>query len=331
MFSDWRAAAYIQSNAGSKWHVENEAWRNRIGKIRENKRVLHLPSHKLIHIGEFDEKEAGYAFDTDWATIDWITLGIHTGSPQKKAIHDFLKEKYVIICSFFQHFVGTGRIGEKYGMTLHEFGRVLHLCRLIKYSEEESKELCKNLFFTFVRERVPQQDDENNDEVYHPLLSRSNFVECLIKYSMDVWCKGEEGDQVTPSEILIEIVCGGENYVTSRTSEESKGNEEEKGSTRADIKQTITLKCPEFKNMSVVWKEVFDLYLAYSTKPEYDTIHEVVLNFYHSIKEAFLLFTDDNAHRTGIFETPIVTYKFMFYFLMLSYLCLYVIFLPTFV
>ena len=64
--------------------------------------------------------------------------------------------------------MGTGRIGEKYGMTL-EFGRVLHLCRLIKY-RRRIKGVVQKFVFTFVRKEC-QQDDENNDEVYHPCYS----------------------------------------------------------------------------------------------------------------------------------------------------------------
>ena len=69
------------------------------------------------------------------------------------------------VCNFFQHFVGTGRIGEKFGMTLHEFGRVLHLCRLLNYRSGDSRELCKKIFFTFVRNRVEQKDagEEHRD------------------------------------------------------------------------------------------------------------------------------------------------------------------------
>ena len=48
---------------------------------------------------EFDEKEAGYA-DTDWQPLmDY--LGIHTGSPQKKAIHDFLKRSMSLFATSF--------------------------------------------------------------------------------------------------------------------------------------------------------------------------------------------------------------------------------------
>ena len=73
----------------------------------------------------------------DWGAIDWLKLGLPRGDPQKKIIYDFLKENYVIICNFFQHFVGSGRIGEKYGLSLNEFGRILHYCRLVKFSAEE--------------------------------------------------------------------------------------------------------------------------------------------------------------------------------------------------
>ena len=263
-----------------------------------------MPSHKLIHIGEFDEREAGVAFDIDWSSIDWITLGISTGDPEKKALYDFLKQKYVVICNFFQHFVGTGRIGDKYGMTLHEFGRVLHLCRLLNYSSKDSRELCKKIFFTFAGERVPQNIDETMDGG-HALLSRSNFVECLVKYSMDVWCKrnDEEGKQdgvnlqVSLTEILIEIVCGSENYIRNGSSDESEGDEG-KNSSQADVKSMIKSKCPGFNSMTVVWKTLYDSYMAYDTQNE--NVKDVFLNFYHSVKEAFLLFTDDDAHRTGI-------------------------------
>ena len=106
---------------------------------------------------------------------------------------------------------------------------------------------------------------------------------------------------LSPIEILVEIICGHDNYRYSGTkSEETEGENERKedSSQKTDIKSIIQTKCPEFKSMAVVWKELSTGYLAYDAENE--KIQDVFLNFYHSVKEAFLLFTDDNAHITGI-------------------------------
>lgn len=185
--SDWYATAYIKSTNGSKWHNELTAWRDRLGKIREDNRALDLPSHSLLHIGEFRAADAVKAFELDWGKINWDKLGFAKADPQKKTIHDFLRANYSIICNFFQHFVNVGHVGERYGLSIAEFGHILHYLRVNNY--RVSKDRVVDIFYAVLVGEAP-------------LMSRSNLVEGLIRF-----CKLEYPEKVVSDE-LSTIVLG---------------------------------------------------------------------------------------------------------------------------
>lgn len=187
MMNDWMAAAYINSEAGNRWHAETIAWREKLGKLRQDTRQTDLPSHRLLHIGEFNTEEAATAFDLDWGQLNWMNLGLVKGDPHRKAIHDFLKLNYVMICNFFQHFVGSGRVGEHYGLSLNEFGHCLHYCRLIN--------------FRLHMEKVEQIFCECTQG---SLMSRINFVEGILKFCIDT-CNDR-----SPIDLMTEMVIKSE-------------------------------------------------------------------------------------------------------------------------
>ena len=182
LLTDWYAAAYVKSTSGSKWHDEITAWRDRLTKIREDNRALDIPSHSLLHIGEFSATDAIKAFELDWARIDLEKIGIGKGDFRRKAIHDLLRESYHIICNFFQHFVSTGRVGDKYGLSVVEFGHILHYLRVHNY--RSSKDRVVDIFYGVVVGETP-------------LMSRPNLVEGLIKF-----CILEYPDKSLPEEAL---------------------------------------------------------------------------------------------------------------------------------
>lgn len=237
ILNEWLSAAYLRSEEGKRWNTESTAWRERLGKIRQSTKAVELPSHRLIHIGEFDVGDAAAAFDLDWGQINWMNLGFSKGDPQKKAIYDSLKANYVLICNFFQHFVGSGRVGERYGLTVNEFGHMLHYCRLVNFREHTEK--VEKLFI----------DCTGNGE--SPLMSRNNLVEALIKYCVDE-CK-----EKPTIDALEEIMFGQER--------------------------------PGLRSMSDVWSQLSGSYLAYSSTDV--RVEETFLHFYHSVKEAFYLWS----------------------------------------
>lgn len=189
---DWLKGAYVKSKTGQHWMSEIEAWREsqkslkaaqNAGEDKEANILVHKahpPSSNLIQIGfDFSESDINSAFDLDWAVMRWDWL--QPSELLRSQLGDTLKSNYAFICNFFTHYCGVGQgeesnrsnlwfcrkfllivhsflffmafsVGQRYGMTMQEFGHLLHYLRVcnLKTSDdligESLHDVCCSVF-----------------------------------------------------------------------------------------------------------------------------------------------------------------------------------------
>eukprot|EP01039_Chlorochromonas_danica_P003312 gene3312-3633_t len=163
VMNDWQQAAYLHSAVGQHWSKEIEIWRTNLAKLKDStpaakgsevdfntsllaQRVMPQTS-QLIKIGfDFSQEDLESAFHLDWKVVywEWIPLG----ELQKSRVGDILKSNYSLICNIFAHYAGTGKVGQRYGMTLEELGHFFHFIRCVNW--KESEEHVEEIFFKTV-------------------------------------------------------------------------------------------------------------------------------------------------------------------------------------
>lgn len=176
--NDWMQVAYIHSKAGYQWATEIEGWRQTLSAATEGDTVSYpsssrmpfmphanttssninkklLPSQSsLIQIGEhFTPQDIETAFNLDWQAMSWRWLPSATFTDTARSrLGVILKENYGLVCNLFVHYAGEGRIGQRYGMTLQEFGHCLHFAKVIEW--KFSEDTVKRVFFATAPEAL---------------------------------------------------------------------------------------------------------------------------------------------------------------------------------
>lgn len=178
--NDWMQVAYIHSKSGYQWATEIEGWRQTLAnadasmpgsKLRyKPANAIHktlLPSQStLIQIGEhFSPQDIESAFNLDWQAMSWKWLPSMLSSAvtetQRNRLGVVLKENYGLVCNLFVHYAGEGRVGQRYGMTLQEFGHCLHFAKLLDW--KFSEEAVQRIFFSSGPENLQQTSSSNQD------------------------------------------------------------------------------------------------------------------------------------------------------------------------
>lgn len=135
---DFIKVANIKSDIGSNWVNEIEAWRNSLQKIKTtntlglyNNNVLSPRMRQveststLIKIGHgFSEEDIISAFELDWSSMSWGWL--NPTEYQRNVLGDTLKRNYSIFCNIFAHYCGQGQVGQRYGLTIRDFGHLMN-------------------------------------------------------------------------------------------------------------------------------------------------------------------------------------------------------------
>lgn len=173
LLTDWMMASFTKSDHGLKWISEMDAWRNHTKEDEEE------PNQgSLLFVGKFTIDEIDSAFDLDWRIMNWKWLGF---MPSDSEVHDIkilLKSNYSVICKIFSHYCGLGKVGERYGLTLNEFGHFIHCTKALSY-----KANFKRLEPIFVAVMSHDNDDEGGSSVN--LMSRVEFVYALIRVAIN--------------------------------------------------------------------------------------------------------------------------------------------------
>jgi len=150
-------------------------------EIREGE-LISGPLHSFIQIGHaFTTADITSAFEIDWAQIEWMKFGFMRGDSNKKSVYEALKLNYHIICNLFQHFAGAGQLGERYGLTVLEFGHLFHFARLINYRLNPVE--IDDLFYASIGSMMDASERSSLSSA--PLMSRTNLVEAIVRYSID--------------------------------------------------------------------------------------------------------------------------------------------------
>ncbi len=146
IYSDWRAAAYLNSDNGFSWALEMDQWRQQVSSLQPEGSDTEAPvvDSNLIQIGE--QPEAEVAFNLDWSMMKWRWLELDFTTDKKttfpnmdkeiECIKQVLASRYELILVVFQHYCGTGEIGQRYGMSSLEFSHLLRLCGLVTTGKE---------------------------------------------------------------------------------------------------------------------------------------------------------------------------------------------------
>ena len=136
IYDGWMVGALLKSDTSVQWANEMEAWRDRLDKdIDSAGRPIvggQQPS-SLIQIGE--EPDLEQAFDLDWSQMRWAWLPTLTEA-QRASLRFALKANYGLIISIFLHYCGPGLMGQRYGLTISEFGHLLHLAGVLDWNTQ---------------------------------------------------------------------------------------------------------------------------------------------------------------------------------------------------
>lgn len=136
ILSHWMLSAYVKSEHGIRWYSEMEAYRRDEEKESEEDESK---SSSLLFVGELSGKDIERAFLMDWQQMNWNWLGFSESDLELRELKQFLKNKYGLISRIFSHYCGVGKIGETYGMSLHEFGHFIHATGAISYRSHQRK------------------------------------------------------------------------------------------------------------------------------------------------------------------------------------------------
>jgi hypothetical protein len=140
IFSEWQQVAYVSSGHGQQWHEETTAWRQRV-----KDKVYHDMEHgydadsagtgaSLVQIGDFTEKDLDSAFALDWSQV---TVPGASPAEDTETVRALLRQSYSTLCKLFIYYCGFGQVGQRYGMTMLEFGHFLHLTLLLPYGSTD--------------------------------------------------------------------------------------------------------------------------------------------------------------------------------------------------
>lgn len=178
--NDWMQVAYIHSKAGYQWATEIEGWRQTLSAAHDGDTVPYpsssrmpympnvhatnnsiakklLPSQSsLIQIGEyFTPQDVENAFNLDWQAMSWRWLASPSFTDVARSrLGVVMKDNYALVCNLFMHYAGEGRLGQRYGMTLQEFGHCVHFAKIVEW--KFSEEAVKRIFFATAPETMQQ-------------------------------------------------------------------------------------------------------------------------------------------------------------------------------
>lgn len=205
--SNWMKGAYLNSEDSLRYASEIEAWRestNNEVESTENER----PTTSFIKIGyDFSEDDIQSAFDLDWQSMKWPWLEKSTEA-QKNQIGLVLSKRYGLICNIFAHYCGIGQVGQRYGLSINEFGHLLHSLDVCNF--RTGSELIEEIYYktghvgTMLGARAASSSSRKeaiSSKMQHPLMTRAHLAEALVCVAMEDAVLEDSG----PSQLVEEF------------------------------------------------------------------------------------------------------------------------------
>eukprot|EP01038_Epipyxis_sp_PR26KG_P005050 gene5050-7047_t len=189
VLNDWMKISYLHSDTNKHYLNELELWRDALmnnisnpTKSPRSPRFEKKEESTLVQIGyNFSENDVNTAFELDWSNMKWNSDNIiMTNSFIRSSLGDYLKSNYSLICNIFAHYCGTGEVGQRYGLTIQEFGHFIHFLRIINFKTDEDE--IEKLFFLHGQHLKKKEESKGRKE--YPLMTRSHFTQTIIDIAM---------------------------------------------------------------------------------------------------------------------------------------------------
>jgi hypothetical protein len=170
IYSNWMAGAYAVSKAGAIWNEEVAIWRERIrsqplGDDEDDFDGLGGFGHTssgVLQIGDdFSDEDIERAFQLDWKQTKWPWLEAKPADTDMHVLKLTVRDNYRILCKIFTHFCGSGQVGQRYGLSVREFGHILHICKYFDMNNIDDRFAIEDIYWTtsrMFRPRNAQKD-----------------------------------------------------------------------------------------------------------------------------------------------------------------------------
>lgn len=130
----WRQEAFIHSGPGKVFARGHEAWRRNPSRMRTATTPGEAGQDSLIFIGELSDADVSAALELDWSMIDWTWTVVDPTNDFLFRLKDALQAHYGVVCRLFAFCAGSGRPGERYGITLADFRHLLFSSGLFPFN-----------------------------------------------------------------------------------------------------------------------------------------------------------------------------------------------------
>ncbi|CAE7572554.1 unnamed protein product, partial [Symbiodinium microadriaticum] len=136
-----------------------------------------ISSNSLLFVGNFTVRDINSAFDLDWQQMSWGWLGIEESDAEVREIKLVLRKNYGLICKIFSHYCGNAKVGDAYGMSMHEFGHFIHATGAVNYKTQAKK--LESIFISAI-----ETQGADSAQMSVPLMTRIEFVYGVIKVAL---------------------------------------------------------------------------------------------------------------------------------------------------
>lgn len=129
----WRQEAFIHSGPGIIFARGHEAWKRNPSRMRTATTPGELGQDSLVFVGELSDADVSAALELDWSMIDWSWA---VPSPTEEFMYrlkDSINAHYGVICQIFAFCAGSGRAGQRYGLTLADFKHIVSCAGLFPF------------------------------------------------------------------------------------------------------------------------------------------------------------------------------------------------------
>lgn len=202
IMNNWLSSAYLRSQHGISWNNEMTAFRDNFNN--DNNKLNEYSSagySNLVQIGDvLSESELSMAYELDWNQMKFTWIENILTEGQRILLHDVLKKNYFIIYNIFLQYCGIAKVGQRYGLSLIEFGHILHIARIYNLLDNYSK--VHEIFFKITGQAINSNDDSDSKGLILSgsksslnaksmvdnwiLMSRQEFAQALVFIAIEM-------------------------------------------------------------------------------------------------------------------------------------------------
>jgi len=136
----WRQEAFVHSGPGMIFAQGYEAWKRNPSRMRSATTPGDGGKDSLVFVGELSDADVFAALELDWSMIDWNWAVTDPSESYTYKLKDAIKSNYGVVCRLFAFCAGSGRPGERYGLTLTDFKHILYTSGLFKFNANKRME-----------------------------------------------------------------------------------------------------------------------------------------------------------------------------------------------